>query len=55
MTYRADDISYSILFEQTFQTVEYRIRLGDLLNKGKIEHNIDIKPGDVLIIPEAFF
>ena len=37
------------------ETVEYRIRLGDLLNKGKIEHNVDIKPGDVLIIPEAFF
>jgi polysaccharide export outer membrane protein len=34
---------------------EYRIRLADLLNKGKIEHNVDILPGDVLIIPEAFF
>ncbi len=34
---------------------EYRIRLADLLNKGKIEHNVNILPGDVLIIPEAFF
>ena len=34
---------------------EYRVRLDDLLNKGEIKHNIDIKPGDVLIIPESFF
>ena len=36
-------------------TVEYRVRLGDLINKGRMEQNIAIKPGDVLIIPEAFF
>lgn len=35
--------------------VEYRVRLGDLLNKGEIEHNVAIQPGDVLIIPESFF
>jgi len=35
--------------------VEYRIRLGDLLNKGDIEQNIEMRPGDVLIIPEAYF
>lgn len=37
------------------KTVEYRVRLDDLLNKGEIKHNVDILPGDVLIIPEAFF
>ena len=37
------------------EPVEYRIRLDDLLNKGEIEHNVDIHPGDVLIIPESFF
>jgi len=37
------------------RVVEYRVRLDDLLNKGKIEHNVEIKPGDVLIIPESFF
>lgn len=36
-------------------TTEYRIRLNDLLNKGEIEHNVEIRPGDVLIIPESFF
>ncbi|MCG5532273.1 polysaccharide export protein [Halorhodospira sp. 9621] len=34
---------------------QYRVRLHDLLNRGEIEANIDIKPGDVLIIPERFF
>ena len=34
---------------------EYRVRLNDLINKGKIEHNIDVEPGDVIIIPEAIF
>lgn len=36
-------------------TTEYKLRLNDLLNKGEIEHNVDIQPGDVLIIPESFF
>ncbi|ABM62303.1 XrtA/PEP-CTERM system exopolysaccharide export protein [Halorhodospira halophila] len=34
---------------------QYRVRLHDLINRGEIEANIDIKPGDVLIIPERFF
>ncbi len=34
---------------------EYRVRLDDLLNKGKMKYNIEIEPGDVLIIPESFF
>jgi polysaccharide export outer membrane protein len=37
------------------QVTEYRVRLDDLLNKGEIEHNVEIRPGDVLIIPESFF
>jgi len=35
--------------------VEYRVRLGDLINDGDIEQNVSIRPGDILIIPEAFF
>ena len=34
---------------------EIRVRLDDLLNKGRINENILMKPGDVLIIPEARF
>jgi polysaccharide export outer membrane protein len=33
--------------------VEIRVKLDDLMNKGKIEHNLPMLPGDVLIIPES--
>ncbi len=36
-------------------TEEYRVRLSDLLDKGEIKRNVEIKPGDVLIIPASFF
>ncbi len=35
-------------------TTEYRLRLNDLLNKGDIDENVAIEPGDVIIIPESF-
>jgi polysaccharide export outer membrane protein len=35
--------------------VEYRLRLNDLINKGDIEQNTDIRPGDIIIIPETLF
>jgi polysaccharide export outer membrane protein len=34
---------------------EIHVRLNDLVNKGKIRENIPMKPGDVVIIPEAVF
>jgi polysaccharide export outer membrane protein len=34
---------------------EIRVRLDDLMNKGKIAENIALRPGDILIIPEAVF
>ncbi|MBT8090307.1 MAG: SLBB domain-containing protein, partial [Gammaproteobacteria bacterium] len=35
--------------------VEIRVRLSDLLNDGDIKQNIEMMPGDVLIIPQSFF
>lgn len=35
--------------------VEIRVRLDDLLNKGDISENVEMLPGDVLIIPQSFF
>ncbi len=35
--------------------VEIRARLNDLLKDGNINANIDMFPGDILIIPEAWF
>lgn len=37
------------------EQTEIRVRLNDLINKGKVEENIRMQPGDVLIIPESFF
>ena len=31
------------------------VRLNDLLKRGDISANIDMRPGDVLVIPESFF
>ena len=35
------------------RVTETRVRLDDLLNKGRIEHNLQMLPGDVLIIPQS--
>ncbi len=34
---------------------EYRLRLDDLVRDGDISANIDMRPGDVIIVPEAWF
>jgi len=35
--------------------VEIKVRLDDLINDGDIAQNVEMKPGDVLIIPQSFF
>jgi len=34
---------------------EYRVRVDDLVRNGEITANVDMRPGDILIIPEAWF
>ena len=34
---------------------QYRVRLHDLVKDGKISANVEMQPGDILIIPESFF
>jgi len=34
---------------------EYRVRIDDLVNKGRIEENVVMRPGDIVIVPEAIF
>ncbi len=34
---------------------QYRVRLGDLVKDGDISANVEMRPGDILIIPESFF
>ncbi|MGJ8682882.1 XrtA/PEP-CTERM system exopolysaccharide export protein [Paraglaciecola sp.] len=33
----------------------YKIRIDDLIKEGEIEHNVDMLPGDIIIIPEAWY
>lgn len=35
--------------------VSYRVRLDDLIREGDIRANVDMLPGDIVIIPEAWF
>lgn len=32
---------------------EIKVRLNDMLNKGDMRNNVELKPGDVLIVPQA--
>lgn len=34
---------------------EIRVRLADLLEKGRTKYNVEMRPGDVLVIPQARF
>jgi polysaccharide biosynthesis/export protein len=37
------------------KNIETKVKLGDLLNKGDLRQNVELKPGDVLIIPQSMF
>jgi polysaccharide export outer membrane protein len=37
------------------KTVEIKVRLEALVRKGKMSENVDVRPGDVMIVPESFF
>jgi polysaccharide export outer membrane protein len=34
---------------------QYSVRLDDLLKKGDVSANVDMKPGDILVIPQSWF
>jgi len=34
---------------------QFRVRLEDLVKSGDVSANVEVRPGDVLIIPESFF
>ncbi len=36
-------------------TQQYAVRLKDLIRRGDISANVEMKPGDILIIPQSFF
>ena len=34
---------------------QYRVRLKDLLKRGDVSANVEVRPGDILIIPQSLF
>jgi len=34
---------------------QYRVRLKDLVRRGDVSANIEMRPGDVVIIPQSWF
>ena len=44
-----------IVREVNGKTIEQKVRLGDLLNKGELSQNYELHPGDVLIVPQSMF
>lgn len=35
--------------------VELRVKVEDLVNRGDMKHNLELKPGDVVVVPQSFF
>ncbi|MCS6944236.1 MAG: polysaccharide export protein [Sutterellaceae bacterium] len=49
------DGNSALLVRGAEQGRQYRIRLHDLIKRGDISANVDVKPGDVIIIPQSWF
>ena len=49
------DGNKAVLVRGSEKGKQYRVRLGDLVRRGDISANVDVRPGDVLIIPQSWF
>ena len=45
----------AILIRQTEDNKQYSVRLRDLLKGGDVSANVEVLPGDVIMIPESYF
>jgi polysaccharide export outer membrane protein len=43
-----------IVREVDGKKIEIKVRLDDILNRGRLETNFEILPGDVIVVPESF-
>jgi polysaccharide export outer membrane protein len=34
---------------------ELKVKVEDLVNKGAMKYNLELKPGDVIVVPQSFF
>ncbi|NTS75958.1 polysaccharide biosynthesis/export family protein [Catenovulum sp. SM1970] len=55
LTEYADGNDAVLIRIQDGKRVEYALRVDDLVKDGDISANVDILPGDIVIIPEAWF
>jgi polysaccharide export outer membrane protein len=49
------DGNRAVLVRGSEQGKQYHVRLGDLVRRGDISANVDMRPGDILIIPQSWF
>jgi polysaccharide export outer membrane protein len=49
------DGNKAVLVRGSEQGKQYRVRLSDLVRRGDISANVDMRPGDILIIPQSWF
>jgi polysaccharide biosynthesis/export protein len=49
------DGNKSVLVRGSEQGKSYSVRLNDLVRRGDISANVDVRPGDILIIPQGWF
>jgi polysaccharide export outer membrane protein len=40
---------------QNGKEISIKVKLDDLVNKGAMKHNVELRPGDVLVVPESIF
>jgi len=55
LTEFADGNRATIVRTVSGEEKQFRVKLDDLINNGDISANVDMLPGDVLIVPEAWF
>jgi polysaccharide export outer membrane protein len=41
--------------DESGKTTERRVRAADLVKEGRLKENVDLRPGDLLIVPESYF
>ena len=49
------DANKAIILRTSERGRQYSVRLKDLLKKGDFTANVDVKPGDILLIPQSWF
>jgi polysaccharide export outer membrane protein len=49
------DGNKTVLVRGAEQGKMYTLRVNDLVKRGDISANVDLKPGDILIIPQSWF